>query len=81
MKTLTPRLLEVARQITANVWDDTDEAIDAHRLTPDEADAVCAAIAHGLPRPGDGSDQPSLTVDDEGWGSPVPKGSEQPELF
>jgi hypothetical protein len=79
---LTPRLMQVARQLAqGDVWDDADECFDAHRLTPAEADAVCQAIARGLPRPGDGTDQPSLTVDDEGWGFPVTPGTQQPTLW
>lgn len=79
---LTPRLLEIARQLQAgDVWDDADECFDAHRLTPDEADAVCRALAKGLPRPGDGTDQPGLPVDAEGWGFPIPQGTQQPTLW
>ena len=58
-------LEEVARQIAAGDWEDVEEA----------------AYARGVPRPGDGSDQPSLPVDDDGWGFPIPTGTQQPTLW
>lgn len=58
----SPRLAEIARQCTDGTWEDVQEAAHAHRLTPEQTDRVCEMIALGVPRPGDGSDQPSLTA-------------------
>lgn len=74
-------LTEVARQVTQGLWEDVEDAAFAHKLSATQIDEVCTIIARGVPRPGDGSDQPSLTVDDEGWGFPIPKGSSQPQLW
>jgi hypothetical protein len=77
-------LAEVARQLLkGDTWDSPEEAFTAFRLSSAEADAVCdlGNNPHRIPRPGDGSDQPAIPVDDEGWGFPIPKGTDQPTLW
>lgn len=66
-----------------DTWDSPEECFYALGLTPDEQQAVADHIAGVklLPRPGDGSDQPALPVDTEGWGYAIPKGTCQPTLF
>jgi hypothetical protein len=77
-------LAEIARQLIANdTWDSPEECFAAHRLTSAEQDEVCRMVAnpHRLPRPQDGTDQPALPVDADGWGFPVKPGTQQPTLW
>lgn len=77
-------LAEVARQLLkGDTWDTPEEAFAAFHLSSAEADAVCQLVAnpHRIPRPGDGSDQPAIPIDAEGWGFPKPTDSDQPTLW